>query len=497
MFGNTKSKQTIKLVLTPAKLHSQLNKNNMELGEPTEPSDPAKIPRNHELFQDNLNRSENEQLLFNEWKRAENEKNALSVKMEWLESQLNIIKKQYTELQEKLAKPESKDIQAEYHTDEEELAKETEWIRRKDRNHKRKRMDTSLTPPQNKETVQSEDTKNKGKKTPLPPPVVVDGIEKFNELYENLSSIITEFQIKIINNENIKINVKDGDCYRLLTKMLLDQNMSWYSYENKQNRPVKVIARGLHHTCKPELIIGHLQKRGFKALEAVNKLKWKTKQPLNMFMLTFHQNEDVNKIYGITDIMGFRVEIMPIKKSKLVPQCKRCQAYGHTQKYCAKEPRCVKCTGKHLTIDCTKPENAKPKCIHCGEEHPANYRGCIVAKEMQKIKINLVKKNSIPQKPEKTRQDANNIRHEKPKANNSQLQTNNSSLVSYSQATSGPTKGKFIAQPNNEQNNSTDQALQLILEKLNNQEKLFSKFEERLTRLECSAKGAIPKQRNC
>ena len=62
MFGNTKSKQTIKLVLTPSKLHSQLNKNNMELGEPTEPSDPAKIPRNHELFQDNFDRSENEQL---------------------------------------------------------------------------------------------------------------------------------------------------------------------------------------------------------------------------------------------------------------------------------------------------------------------------------------------------------------------------------------------------------------------------------------------------
>ena len=37
--------------------------------------------------------------------------------------------KQYTELQEKLAKPDSKENQTKYHTDEDELAKKTEWIR--------------------------------------------------------------------------------------------------------------------------------------------------------------------------------------------------------------------------------------------------------------------------------------------------------------------------------------------------------------------------------
>jgi hypothetical protein len=31
-------------------------------------------------------------------------------------------------------------------------------------------------------------------------------------------------------------------------------------------------------------------------------------------------------------------------------------------------------------------ETQNPKCVNCGEGHPANYRGCIVAKELQKIK---------------------------------------------------------------------------------------------------------------
>lgn len=101
-------------------------------------------------------------------------------------------------------------------------------------------------------------------------------------------------------------------------------------------------------------------------------------------MLSFRYDENVDKNYGISDILGVRVEILPSRKSKLVP-CKKRQAYGHTQRYCSKEPHCVRCTGKHLTIKCNKPKDAEPKYIHSGRNHPANYRGCTIAKEMQKL----------------------------------------------------------------------------------------------------------------
>jgi hypothetical protein len=60
-------------------------------------------------------------------------------------------------------------------------------------------------------------------------------------------------------------------------------------------------------------------------------LKWRSKEPLNMFMLKFTHAENIIKIYEITDILGMRVEIYPIRKSSLVPQCKTCQAYVHAQ----------------------------------------------------------------------------------------------------------------------------------------------------------------------
>jgi hypothetical protein len=75
-----------------------------------------------------------------------------------------------------------------------------------------------------------------------------------------------------------------------------------------------------------------------------------------------------------------------MKGSKLIAQCKKCQAFGHTQKFCSKEQRCVKCAGRHVTSDCQKSKTQLPKCVNCGEGHPANYRGCVVAKELQKIR---------------------------------------------------------------------------------------------------------------
>jgi len=81
-----------------------------------------------------------------------------------------------------------------------------------------------------------------------------------------------------------------------------------------------------------------------------------------------------------------RVEVTPYRKTGLLPQCKNCQSWGHTKSYCHKESRCVKCAGKHTTESCSKPKEVPPKCYNCGENHPANYRGCVVAKELQALR---------------------------------------------------------------------------------------------------------------
>lgn len=60
--------------------------------------------------------------------------------------------------------------------------------------------------------------------------------------------------------------------------------------------------------------------------------------------------------------------------------------YGHTQKYCNKQERCVKCAGKHLTRNCNKKRNETAKCANCGEAHLASYKRCSLAKKLQQIR---------------------------------------------------------------------------------------------------------------
>lgn len=433
-------------------------------------------------------KTETERLLYKYYTEEKLEREKLQSLVNVLRSQLEDLQHQLNKSQEqKTADLENKNVTTEkpmpieYETDEEELAKETEWVRQKSRK-KRKLNSSSLSSPPQQGAESSENPKQneKPKKQPSPPPIVVENIKNYQQFYDLLSINITKdtFIMKMLNGEKVKINSYNDDSYRSITKLLLQNNCLWYSYENKQDRPIRVMAKNLHFSCLPNRIVEDLTAKGYKIEEAVNKLSWKSKEPLSMFMLSFQKDEDIKKIYGIKSILGCKVDIQPLRTSKLIPQCKRCQAYGHTQKYCSKEPRCVKCTGKHLTRDCNKPAEAKPKCVHCGEPHPANYRGCIVAKELQNIKNKNIRNNvSVPNS-----QGPSANKDKRPIANKHVIKN-----VSYAQMTKG------VQPPTQSQVKPTSPNMN---EKINTIINLLTTFDERLKKLEGSTKAATKLKHN-
>jgi hypothetical protein len=82
--------------------------------------------------------------------------------------------------------------------------------------------------------------------------------------------------------------------------------------------------KNLHHSYQPMNILCSLNDQGLQALNATPKLKWKTKEPLHMFIVSFHQNTDINKIFNIKTICRAAVTAEPIGTNKLIPQCKIC-----------------------------------------------------------------------------------------------------------------------------------------------------------------------------
>lgn len=115
-------------------------------------------------------------------------------------------------------------------------------------------------------------------------------------------------------------------------------------------------------------------------------------------MLSFDCDQKPEDIYSIKEILHIRVKIEPLRKNnKPIPQCKKCQSYNHTQNYCGRKPRCVKCAGMHQSTLCSVEKTQPAKCANCQGNHTANYRGCEVAKELQKIREHR-KQNQNPSK---------------------------------------------------------------------------------------------------
>lgn len=420
--------------------------------------------------------TKNEQKLYDLLKSKDEECKNLSSQLNDLASRLSRLEAKSSDKKQQLSSETV--AESEYNTDEEQLAMDTEineeelapesgWVRQINRKKqaKKRKMDVSLSPgsPDLKPVKQvAPPNVPPIKKVPSPPSIVVDSIVNYEELYNLIKEKVNtdNFIMKLLNNNSIKINPKTGEDHRTISKILNESQKQWFSYENKQERPLRVMVKKLHHTCMPENIVSHLSKRGFKILEAVNKIGWRTKKPLDMFFLSFENTQDPKTVFEIQDVLNMKVEIHALKKNKLIVQCKKCQAFGHTKKFCGKEPRCVKCSEKHLTSDCNKSQDTEAKCYHCGQSHPANYRGCLVAKTLQKLK------NDVTQKTVAGKTFAQVVSLKK-NAITKEVENKKDTL----------------------QANTLVKTLERILEKLES-------FDERLEKLEKNTKGAIPKSRN-
>lgn len=186
----------------------------------------------------------------------------------------------------------------------------------------------------------------------------------------------------------------------------------------------------------------------------------------------FDYTDDIEKIYKIVGICSMVVKVEPIKVSTTkIIQCRKCQNFGHSQAYCGKQARCVKCAAKHLSTECPWAKRIiNPKCANCGVTgHPASYRGCPFAKAMQKDREKSIKMRkgkidgsnfpNFPDKPNKKKKGGKN-----PPSAIKQG-------VSFADAVSGP-------KPSNQQEELISQLL-MTIESLRKQLEEMSKRQEK------------------
>ncbi|GFY43900.1 nucleic-acid-binding protein from transposon X-element [Trichonephila inaurata madagascariensis] len=142
------------------------------------------------------------------------------------------------------------------------------------------------------------------------------------------------------------------------------------------NKQLKAVIRGLPTDYDQKEIATEHKGFGFEPSHISILRNRKTNTNMPLFLVVLKRSEENKQIFHITNIGFFRVVIEPLKGSSMPPQCYRCQEFYHHSRLCNRAPKCLKCSGSHLTADCKKSTKSPAKCANCGGPHPANFSGC-------------------------------------------------------------------------------------------------------------------------
>lgn len=213
------------------------------------------------------------------------------------------------------------------------------------------------------------------------PPIFVKNIANLNVLKNDLIRITGPdgFTLSAFNDV-LKIKTPNCKSHLLIMEYLMDENKDYtfHTFRPRHLRPIKAVIRNIHHSTAPEEIETALSVLGFSVVSVSNLINRTKNLPLSLFSIELENNEFNRNIFNVSHLLNFKiiVEKPRLRKARGHPQCKRCQTYGHTAKYCFYPPRCVKCGLDHFTEDCLKSRDLPAKCALCTGDHTANFRGC-------------------------------------------------------------------------------------------------------------------------
>jgi hypothetical protein len=83
-----------------------------------------------------------------------------------------------------------------------------------------------------------------------------------------------------------------------------------------------------------------------------------TASPLTPHLIvSLAQGPDVANMRSLTELCGLRVTVETYVAPKGLFQCKSCQHFGHTQRYCGYVPRRVACVEAHFSGECSTSQH--------------------------------------------------------------------------------------------------------------------------------------------
>ena len=213
--------------------------------------------------------------------------------------------------------------------------------------------------------------------TKLPPPIVVTGkLEDFSTFKKDVLSKFKPGHVKLTSMAGkFKINTKDPAEHRLMLQALGEQKVPCFTNQEKGQKQISAIIKGLPKGIPPAEIVEDLQAQNIT--EASVRSIIKNNKETNAYQVRLPNTQENKKIWNISTLCFHKITTeAPYNKGFAI--CDRCLEYGHTAKYCHRPYRCRQCPGQHPYANCPMDtEKEKPFCQNCSKEgHRATYRGC-------------------------------------------------------------------------------------------------------------------------
>lgn len=207
------------------------------------------------------------------------------------------------------------------------------------------------------------------------PPIYIHNANNYRTVSDDIRKTIESenFTIQCKTN-SMKVMLTNPNDFRKLTKYYDEHEIQYHTFQLPDNALLSVVIRNIPISVTDDEIKTELSKQF--TVKRVTRLLNKEKLPIPLCAVDIERNETSDGIFNITRYLHSIISVEPRRKSNDIPQCTRCQRYGHTKNYCKLEPRCVKCLQNHHYTQCSKRQGEKPSCVNCQGDHTANYRGC-------------------------------------------------------------------------------------------------------------------------
>lgn len=213
-----------------------------------------------------------------------------------------------------------------------------------------------------------------------PPPIVLQGRLQDQKTFLEQANKITANPIELrYARKSVIVYPKTMADHDSLSRHFAQEEVQYHTYQVPEAKTHAFVMRNMRGNYSREELKDHLNDRYSLGCQQLFLMR-NTGEDNPLYLVITTADWTLSKLQAqVKTVFASRVHWEHRRNRKIVSQCIRCQAWGHTMAGCHRMPRCSKCAGDHMTAGCPNREAAS-KCANCGGPHRAMSTNCPVYK---------------------------------------------------------------------------------------------------------------------